>query len=51
MYFIHENNKAHAIYKGKLPQNLDGSLNLKPYSTISCNVTVTHDDNAVDLVW
>jgi len=27
-----------------------GSLNLKPYSTASCNVTVTHDANAVGLV-
>jgi len=27
-----------------------GSLNLKPYSTISCNVTVTHEENAVGFV-
>ena len=27
-----------------------GSLDLKPYSTASCNVAVTHDANAVDLV-
>jgi len=27
-----------------------GSLNLKPYSTTSCNVTVMHKENAVGLV-
>jgi len=31
-------------------RTIDGTLNLKPYSTISCNVTVTHDENAVGLV-
>jgi len=27
-----------------------GSLNLKPYSTTSCNRTVTPDENAIGLV-
>jgi len=27
-----------------------GSLNLKPYSTAFCNMTVTHDESAVGLV-
>jgi len=27
-----------------------GSLNLKTYSTTFCNVTVTHEENAVGLV-
>jgi len=27
-----------------------GSLNLKPYSKIFCNVTETHEENAVGLV-
>jgi len=27
-----------------------GSLNLKPYSTTFCNMTVTHDETAVGLV-
>jgi len=27
-----------------------GSLNLKPYSTTFCNMTVTHDESAVGLV-
>jgi len=26
-----------------------GSLNLKPYSTTSCNVTIPHNENAVRL--
>jgi len=35
-----------------LVQNHCGSLNLKPYSTISCNVTVrvTHEENTVGFV-
>jgi len=31
-------------------RTIAGSLNLKPYSTISCNVTVTHEENAVGFV-
>jgi len=31
-------------------RTIDGSLNLKLYSTISCDVTVTHEENAVGLV-
>jgi len=27
-----------------------GSLNLKPYLTTLCNMTVTHDENAIGLV-
>jgi len=37
-------------YEGSGYRTIDKSLNFKPYSTISCNVTVTHDDNAVGLV-
>jgi len=28
----------------------NGSFNLKPYLTTSCHMTVTHDENAVNLV-
>jgi len=28
-------------------RTIDGSLNLKAYSTISCNVTVTHDKSVM----
>jgi len=39
------------FFKGSGYRTIDGSLNLKPDSTIiSCNVTVTHDENAVGLV-
>jgi len=27
-------------------RTIDGSADLKPYSTIHCNVTVTHNENA-----
>jgi len=31
-------------------RTIDGSLNLKPYLAISCNVTVMHEENAVGFV-
>ena len=39
-----------AIIFGSGYRTIDGSLNLKPYSTISCKVTVIHEENAVGLV-
>jgi len=36
--------------KGSGYRTIHGSLNLKPYLTTSCRVTVTHDQNAVSLV-
>jgi len=37
-------------FDGSGCRSIDGSLNLKLYSTTSCNVTVTHDEIAVGLV-
>jgi len=31
-------------------ENFRGSLNLKTYSTTSCNMAVMHEENAVGLV-
>jgi len=39
--------KDYSIYRGSGYRTIDGSLNLKPYSTISCNMIVTNDDNAL----
>jgi len=38
------------IHNGSVYRTARGCLNLKPYSTTSCNVTVMHDKNAVGLV-
>jgi len=38
------------INKGSGYRTIDGSLNLKPYLTISCNVTALHEENAVGFV-
>jgi len=42
--------KPISITKGSGYRTTHGSLNLKPYSTIYCNVTVTHEENAVGFV-
>jgi len=38
------------LKKGSGYRTTRGSLNLKLYSTISCNVIVTHEENALDFV-
>jgi len=38
------------FFKGSGYRTTCGSVHLKPYSTTSCNVTVTHDENAIGLV-
>jgi len=37
-------------FKSSDYRTIDGSFNLNPDSTISCNVTVMHDENAVGLI-
>jgi len=37
-------------FLGSCYRTAHGSLNLKPYSTTTCNVIVTHDENAVGLL-
>jgi len=39
-----------AFIEGSGYRAAHGSLNLKPYSTTSCNMTVTHEKNAVGLL-
>jgi len=41
---------CNTMYHGSGYRTIDASLNLKPYSTISCNVTVMHEQNAVVFV-
>ena len=38
------------FHVGSICRTIDGSLNLKPYLTIFCNVIEPHDENAVGLV-
>jgi len=39
-----------STFKGSGYRTTHGSFNLKPYSTTSYNLTVTHEENAVGLV-
>jgi len=49
----HENHRPrriHLIMAGSGCRTACGFLNLKPYSTAFCSMTVTHDESAVGLV-
>jgi len=40
----------HTFLTGSGDRTIDGSLNLKPYATISHNLKVTHEENVVGFV-
>jgi len=46
LVLVHD--KALAYPPGSSYSTACGSLNLTPYLTTSCNVTVTHDENAIN---
>jgi len=45
-YKAHIRNKTEKLKKGSGYATARGSLNLKTYSTTSCNITVMHEENA-----